>query len=106
MVKSNLAGYSFSIHTANKLWGTAMNAFDNTRSCGGSSGGDGGLVGARCVPFGIGTDTIGSIKIPASFNGTRGFRPTGYRTSNNNSYLHPDLHRSFNPIPGVLGPLA
>jgi len=43
---------------------------------GGSSSGSGSAVGAGCVPFAIGTETWGSIHIPATFNGLTGFRPT------------------------------
>ena len=46
---------------------------------GGSSGGDAGLLAARCIPFAIGTDLGGSIRIPSSFCGTFGLKPTPYR---------------------------
>lgn len=58
-----------------------MNPHDNNRSVGGSSGGDAGLVAARCVPFAIGADIGGSIRIPCGFNGITGFKPTAYRMS-------------------------
>jgi Asp-tRNA(Asn)/Glu-tRNA(Gln) amidotransferase A subunit family amidase len=47
----------------------------------GSSGGDGALVAARCVPFSIGTDIGGSIRGPAACNGIVGFKPTSQRSS-------------------------
>jgi Asp-tRNA(Asn)/Glu-tRNA(Gln) amidotransferase A subunit family amidase len=60
----------------NPIYGTARNPHDVNRSCGGSSGGDGGLVAAKCSPLGIGTDVGGSIRIPAAFCGVYGFKPT------------------------------
>jgi len=42
-----------------------MNPLDYTRSCGGSSGGDGGMVSSRCVPLAVGSDIGGSIRAPA-----------------------------------------
>jgi len=53
-----------------------LNPHDALRTCGGSSGGDAGLVAARCVPFALGTDIGGSIRCPAHFNGVYGFKPT------------------------------
>jgi Asp-tRNA(Asn)/Glu-tRNA(Gln) amidotransferase A subunit family amidase len=58
------------------IWGTAENFYDRERSCGGSSGGDAGLVASRCVPIAIGSDIGGSIRVPATFNGIIGFKPT------------------------------
>lgn len=64
------------MHTDNFVWGRARNPYDNDRSCGGSSGGDAGLVASRCVPLAIGSDVGGSIRIPSAFNGVVGFKPT------------------------------
>ncbi len=69
------------IFTTNKLWGTGENPLDRTRTVGGSSGGDAGLVSAKCVPMGIGSDLGGSLRIPAAFTGTLSFKPTCGRTS-------------------------
>jgi Asp-tRNA(Asn)/Glu-tRNA(Gln) amidotransferase A subunit family amidase len=68
-------------HTENRIWGVAKNPFDNERSCGGSSGGESGLIGANCVPFGIGSDIGGSIRVPCLFTGIAGFKPTNWRLS-------------------------
>lgn len=52
-----------------------MNPHNKLRSSGGSTGGEGALVGAKCSPFGIGTDIGGSVRIPSNFCGIYGFRP-------------------------------
>ena len=52
------------------------NAYDSTRSSGGSSAGTGAALGARIVLAGLGTDTGGSVRIPCAFNGCASLRPT------------------------------
>lgn len=61
----------------NAVWGRTNNAYDAKRTCGGSSGGEGAIVGAGAVPFGLGSDVGGSIRLPAFFNGVFGHKPTG-----------------------------
>ena len=56
MVRGNLPQSALSIHSMNYVWGEARNPRDTKRSCGGSSGGDAGLIASRCVPFAVGTD--------------------------------------------------
>lgn len=81
LVKGNLPQVLLSFHSENRIWGTAKNPFNRLRSCGGSSGGEAGLVAARCIPFGIGSDLGGSIRIPCEFSGTFGFKATSQRVS-------------------------
>jgi fatty acid amide hydrolase 2 len=61
----------------NKIYGRTRNAYRRDRSPGGSSGGEGALVGAGASPFGLGTDIGGSIRVPAFCNGVFGHKPTG-----------------------------
>jgi fatty acid amide hydrolase len=83
-----------------------MNPYNKDRTCGGSSGGDAGLVAARCVPLAIGTDIGGSIRVPAGFTGVRGFKPTNDAISlagnrnvfNNNFNPRKVILSSFGPI--------
>ena len=56
-----------------------MNFYNNKYSCGGSSGGEAGLISTSCSPIGVASDSLGSIRMPASFNGVIGFKPTGKR---------------------------
>lgn len=61
-VKSNVPQLILAMETTNEVYGTAMNPHNIDRSCSGSSGGEGGLVAAKCSPLGIGTDIGGSIR--------------------------------------------
>jgi len=63
------------------FWGVTLNPWDLTRSAGGSSGGEAALLAARGSPVGVGTDVAGSIRIPASYCGVCGFKPTNGRLS-------------------------
>lgn len=68
-VRSNVPPACKIIDTVNRMFGYCHNPWKRGRSCGGSSGGEGGLIGAGCSPFGIGTDIGGSGRIPAEWNG-------------------------------------
>ncbi|MDP6539442.1 MAG: amidase [Planctomycetota bacterium] len=74
---SNLSEAGFWIESVNRVYGRTGNAYDPRRTCGGSSGGEGALVGSGCTPIGIGSDIGGSIRIPAFFNGVFGHKPSG-----------------------------
>jgi fatty acid amide hydrolase 2 len=63
--------------TFNRVYGRTNNAYDSSRIAGGSSGGEGAIVGAGASPFGIGTDVGGSIRGPAFCNGVFGHKPSG-----------------------------
>ena len=72
---------AFGITNNNAVTGAVRNPWDRTRIPGGSSGGSGAVVGARLVPVAIGTDTGGSVRVPAALCGVSGFRPTVGRVS-------------------------
>src|SRR5699024_10238584 len=74
--KTSLHKLAFGITNVAAAYPAARNPFDKARSSGGSSGGSGAAVGAGIVPFAIGTDTGGSISIPAAWCGVYGYRPT------------------------------
>jgi len=67
---------AFGITTNNAVTGSIRNPWDLARIPGGSSGGSGAAVGGRLVPAAIGTDTGGSVRVPAALCGVTGFRPT------------------------------
>ena len=62
--------------TNNVFFGIARNPHDLTRTCGGSSGGSGAVVGGGLVSVALGTDTMGSIRVPAAYCGCVGFKPS------------------------------
>jgi mandelamide amidase len=74
--KLNLHELAGGVTSNNAVFGPVRNAYDPECFAGGSSGGAGAAVGARLVPVALGTDTGGSVLIPAALNGAIGFRPT------------------------------
>lgn len=67
------------LETSSNYYGTTVNPFNRDLSAGGSSGGEGALLGLRGSCLGIGTDIGGSIRSPAANNGVYGLRPTSCR---------------------------
>ena len=109
------------LETSSNLYGTTVNPFNRALTSGGSSGGEGALLGLRGSCLGIGSDigsyqfktevayigslqrSGGSIRSPAANNGLYGFRPTTFRIPKSGA-LVPHLGSGY--IYGVIGPLS
>jgi amidase len=76
VAKTAVPEYAWSYETESALQGRTLNPFDPARTSGGSSGGEGALLGADASIAGIGTDGGGSIRVPSHYNGIVGLRPT------------------------------
>jgi len=103
VARGNTSEFLLGRETDNLLIGTTNNAINPELTTGGSSGGDGVLVGGECVAFGIGTDIGGSCRFPAVFNGIVGFKPASGQIDKNG--IFPIAGNAFSESmnsPGIL----
>ncbi|NWI66649.1 VDHAP protein, partial [Todus mexicanus] len=104
---TNVPQSLFNYDCSNPIFGQTLNPFNHQKSPGGSSGGEGALIAGGGSILGIGSDIGGSIRLPSSFCGLCGLKPTAERLSIWCPYLlnvgvcsHPT------PVPCALGPMA
>ena len=74
--KTNTPEFGAGANTRNAVWGATGNPFDPMLTCGGSSGGSAVALATDMLPICTGSDTGGSLRIPAAFAGIVGFRPS------------------------------
>ena len=96
VAKTNTPELAMSSNTDNLVFGTTRNPHDLALTPGGSSGGTAAAVAAGVVPFGLGTDSGGSIRAPASLAGIYGLRPTTGQVAR--AYGFPALALDFQVI--------
>jgi len=101
--KTNTPEFTLDFDTRNLVYGQTRNPHDPSRSPGGSSGGAGAIVAAGGVPFDIGSDYGGSIRLPAHFNGICGIKPSAGRVPRTG---HAFPFGGFLDTFQVVGPLA
>jgi len=97
--KTNTPEFGLGSHTYNQVYGATRNAYDQSRSAGGSSGGAAVSLALRMLPVADGSDYGGSLRNPAGWNNVFGFRTSIGRIPN-------DARDAWLPSMGVTGPMA
>ncbi len=101
--KSNVSQIVSFIEANNPVYGKTIHAKNKDFSSGGSSGGEGVLVGNFLSPLGLGNDIGGSIRVPAAFNGACGIKASKNRLPDQTRLC--DIHEKL-PVTSVAGPIA
>lgn len=102
----NMGEYAYDFTGENVHDGPSRNPHDPTRMSGGSSGGSGSATGAALVPLALGSDTNGSIRVPASFCGVFGLKPTFGRLSRAGSFPFVTSLDHLGPLARTVSDLA
>ena len=102
----NMEELAYGFTTENPHYGTTRNPHDRTRNAGGSSGGSAAAVGAGIVPISLGSDTSGSIRVPASLCGVFGLKPTYGRLPRSGTYPFVNSFDHVGPFAGTVHDLA
>jgi amidase len=101
--KTNVPEVSLAYESDNLVYGQTKNPYDVSRTPGGSSGGEAAAIAAGMSSLGLGSDTGGSIRLPAHFCGIAGIKPTSGRTPRTGHF--PPMGGAVDPL-FQIGPLA
>ncbi len=96
--RTNVPEFALGSQTYNPVYGTTLNAYDQARTAGGSSGGAAVAVALRMLPVADGSDLMGSLRNPAAYNNVFGLRPSYGRI--------PAGRDAFLPAMSCNGPIA
>jgi AtzE family amidohydrolase len=102
----NMGEYAYDFTGENRHDGPSRNPHDLTRMTGGSSGGSGAAVAGGLVPLALGSDTNGSIRVPASLCGLFGLKPTFGRLPRTGSFPFVSSLDHLGPLARSVGDLA
>lgn len=102
--KTNTPILCFCQETDNKLYGRTNNPWDITRTPGGSSGGEGAILGIGGAAAGIGSDIGGSIRVPCHFNGVVGFKSGKHQLSSQGHF--PEMEPTLQDRMASMGPMG
>ncbi|MBJ7313227.1 amidase [Rugamonas sp. CCM 8940] len=92
IARSNVPEFAMTGESSNPRYGRTNNPLDPSRVAGGSTGGEGALVGSGASAFGLGSDILGSIRIPAAFCGLVGFKPASGAVDGTGTWPQIDGH--------------
>ena len=99
LCKTNVPVFGAGANTTNPVWGATVNPFDTARTCGGSSGGAAVALACNMMPLASGSDSGGSLRIPAAFCGVVAHRGTA-------GLVPTEKHTHGYTTNGVQGPMA
>lgn len=102
----NMDAFAYGFATVNADYGTTRNPHDPARLAGGSSGGSAAVVAAGLVPFALGSDTNGSVRVPASLCGLYGLRPSRGDLPVEGTFPFAESFDEIGPFAADLGDLA
>jgi AtzE family amidohydrolase len=102
----NMGEYAYDFTGENLHYGPSRNPLDTTRMTGGSSGGSAAAVAGQLVPLALGSDTNGSIRVPASLCGIFGLKPTYGRLPRTGTFPFVDSLDHLGPFARSVGDLA
>lgn len=101
--KTNPSEMALNYDAENPVFGRTNNPYDLSRTSGGSSGGEAAAISACLSPAGLGSDLMGSVRVPAHFCGIAGLKPTPRRVASAGHF--PEINGLFS-LGAVIGPMA